>query len=74
MELTSFVTPASVPIPGRDDFVLVPALCAARPGYALRTVSLHLSRAAGCQTVAVYAPVNCGGTRDTGMGLESGSP
>ncbi len=44
------MTPASAPIPGRDDFVLVPALCAARPGYALRAASLHLSRAAGCQT------------------------
>ncbi|MCP4698068.1 MAG: hypothetical protein GY862_14625 [Gammaproteobacteria bacterium] len=27
----------------------MPALCTARPGYALRAASLHLSRAAGCR-------------------------
>ncbi|MCP4699660.1 MAG: hypothetical protein GY862_22845 [Gammaproteobacteria bacterium] len=33
----------------KRSFVLVPALCAARPGYALRAALLHL-QAAGCQT------------------------
>ncbi|MCP4699932.1 MAG: type II toxin-antitoxin system VapC family toxin, partial [Gammaproteobacteria bacterium] len=33
-----------------DNYMFVPAFCAAHPGYALRATSLHLSRAAGCQT------------------------
>ncbi len=41
-------------------FVLVPALCAARPGYALRAASLHLSRAAGCQSLLLMKQSSVG--------------
>ncbi|MCP4698294.1 MAG: hypothetical protein GY862_15785 [Gammaproteobacteria bacterium] len=43
-----------------ENLVLVPALCAARPGYALRAASLHL-QAAGCQTA------RSAGTRKTSI-------
>ncbi|MCP4700180.1 MAG: hypothetical protein GY862_25505 [Gammaproteobacteria bacterium] len=43
-------SPAMMGVKYHIDYVLVPALCAARPGYALRAASLHLSQAAGCET------------------------